>query len=402
MSDTESQEIVRTLDPFGFLVGQGSAIRPLGGEVRSPDPRYVFHTPYVEFRPGRVVFTIRFDRLQASFGELRVNINAHIPGSGRDAIFVTSSRLLLEDKQAMESGLAISILAVAGATYAAYGLCADGTDAQAAGLSVTAEEVRSGEVARSEQPLPPTRLGSTAMLQASARLVDDKAPSFRDPVSQPMTASQLTEPEYRRWLAGLPRDTGDDRARWQLAFIAQTLDRYGMLREGGRGITLGREGAKLASIMAAAGCEAVMASLPSTTTTLDFAWNNIICAPLYAVSIEDGAPSGVPLLISNDAAERSGFDFLWSIGFAGLGHAAGHRAAFLDELMAVLRPGGYAVHMFELAASDDSAKNALTRPAVERLAVTLISRGFSVAQLNFSGITHDSATVPFGLIVRKN
>ena len=110
MLDAEYRENVRTLDPFGFLVGQGSAIRPLGGEERSPDPRYVFHTPYVEFRPGRVVFTIRFEELQASFGELRVNINAQIPGSGRDAMFVTSSRLLLADRETVERGLTISIM----------------------------------------------------------------------------------------------------------------------------------------------------------------------------------------------------------------------------------------------------------------------------------------------------
>ena len=138
MMDAQAPDNIRELDPFGFMVGHASAIRPLGGPEKGPDPRYVFHTPYVEFRPGRVIFAIRLDKLQASFGELRVFINAFVPGSGRDAVFVTSSRLDLTDRAAVERGLVISVLAVAGATYAAFGLCMEGTDAQAAGLIVTA------------------------------------------------------------------------------------------------------------------------------------------------------------------------------------------------------------------------------------------------------------------------
>src|ERR1700751_2870492 len=118
MVNADAQDNVRQLDPFGFWIGHSSAIRPLGGEVRSPDPRYVFHTPYVEYRPGRVLFSIRFDELRASFGELRVFINAFVPGSGRDAMFVTSSRLILSDRAAAERGLTMSILTVPGATYA--------------------------------------------------------------------------------------------------------------------------------------------------------------------------------------------------------------------------------------------------------------------------------------------
>lgn len=402
MSDAESQELVRTLDPFGFLIGQGSAIRPLGGEVRSPDPRYVFHTPYVEFRPGKVVFTIRFAGLQASFGELRVNINAQIPGSGRDAMFVTSSRLLLGDREAAERGLTISIMSVAGATYAAFGFCADGTDARAEGLSITAEQDGLAEEVQAEAPLPPTRLGAITMLQAPARLIDDGAPSFRDPVSQPMTDAQLAEPECARWLSRLAPDPGDDPSRWRIAFVAQVLDRYGMLREGGRGIALGREGAALAAIMAAAKCDALIVSDPNQLAVPDFAWSTIHCAPLDAAPGSNGALPGLPLSMLEQPGGQRGFDFLWSIGLAGQDHAAGHRASFLDELMTVLRPGGYAVHIFDLALSHGASADALPRAAVERLAVTLISRGFSIAQLNFGGTADRSVSVPFGLIVRKN
>jgi len=402
MLDAEYRENVRTLDPFGFLVGQGSAIRPLGGEERSPDPRYVFHTPYVEFRPGRVTFTIRFEGLQASFGELRVDINAQIPGSGRDAIFVTSSRLLLADRETVERGLTISIVSVAGATYAAFGFCADGTDARAEGLSITAEQAGTADDALAEEPLPPSPFGTAVTLQTPARLIGDGSPSFRDPVSQPMTDAQLAEPEYRNWISRLKADSGEEQSRWRVAFIAQVLDRYGMLREGGRGIALGGEGVALAPIIAAAKCEALIASLPNPPAATDFAWRAIPCAPLDAPPGADGALPGIPLSMLEQAGGQRGFDFCWSIGLAGQAHAAGHRASFLDELMAVLRPNGYAIHMFELALTDGAPKDSLPRDAVERLAVTLISRGFSVAQLNFGGIVTRTGSVPFGLIVRKN
>ena len=45
MTDSEHQDLLRDLDPFGFQIGHASAIKPLGGSERGPDPRYVFHTP---------------------------------------------------------------------------------------------------------------------------------------------------------------------------------------------------------------------------------------------------------------------------------------------------------------------------------------------------------------------
>ncbi len=400
MMDSDAQDNVRELDPFGFWHGHGSAIRPLGGEERGLDPRYVFHTPYVEFRPGRILFTIRFDKLQASFGELRVFINAFVPGSGRDAVFVTSSRLDLSDRIAVERGLTISILSVAGATYAAHGICVEGTDARASGLTVTAEQTESTEGIAAETFLLPTALGST-MLEMPNRLVDDGAPNFRDPVSQTMTNAQLADGEYQQWVARLPGAPADDSARWRLAFTAQVLDRYGMLRKGGRGIALGKGSAALAPVIAASGCEALLASL-SPEHVSDFSWTGIHCAPLDAVAGPDGLLPGAPLSFADQPADARGFDFMWTNGMAELGYEAGHCANFLVELMTVLRPGGYAVHVLDLAPSGGSVSHGLPRGEAERLAVTLISRGFTVAQLNFSGLAESFDALPFGLIVRKD
>ena len=396
MMESAAEDKIRELDPFGFWPGHGSAIRPLGGNERGLDPRYVFHTPYVEYLPGRLLFSIRFDKLQASFGELRVFVNAFVPGSGRDAVFVTSSRLDLTDRIAVERGLTISILTVAGASYAVHGICTEGTDARAAGLAITAEQIEAPEDGSKEGFLLPTSLGTNA-LQVPGRLVDNGAARFADPVSQVMTPGQLAETDYQQWIARLPNRPDDSGARWKLAFIAQVLDRYGMLRVGGRGIALGDGSAALAPVIAAAGCEAVTAALPPEHHVSDFSWSAVLCTPLDS----SGAP-GAPLSLSDEPAATRGFDFLWSMGLAELGYAAGHCANFLIELMTVLRPGGYAVHMLDLAPPGSGVTHALPRAEVERLAVTLISRGFTVAQLNFSGLAGAEAAVPFGLIVRKD
>jgi hypothetical protein len=92
---------------------------------------------------------------------------------------------------------------------------------------------------------------------------------------------------------------------------------------------------------------------------------------------------------------------MWTIGMAQLGYEAGHTANFLFELMTVLRPGGFAIHMLDLAPSAAEATGSLPRSEVERLAVTLISRGFTVAQLNF-GDGNPLEARPFGMIVRKD
>jgi len=396
--EADAQDDIRELDPFGFLVGHMSAIRPLGGEERGPDPRYVFHTPYVEFRPGRVIFTIRFDKLQASFGELRVFINAFVPGTGRDAVFVTSSRLDLSDRVAVERGVTISILTVAGATYAAHGVCWEGTDARATGLAVTAEQ---GEAEGMDGGgfLLPTRL-STIPLDLPTRLVGAERPRFGDPISQAMTEDQLGENDYLAWSRKLSGSLADDRARWRFAFIAQVLDRYGMLRQGSRGITLGGGGVALGPILAAAGCHALVGSLPADHGASDFVWSNVLCRPLDAAGVPEGA--GAALALADEPADKRGFDFMWTIGMAQLGYDAGHSANFLFELMTVLRPGGFAIHMIDVARNGDIAVPSVPRAEVERLALTLISRGFTVAQLNFAGLTGAQGSVPFGLVVRRD
>ena len=396
--ETETQDVIRDLDPFGFMVGSGSIIRPLGGSERNLDPRYAFHTPYVEFRPGRVLFTIRFDRLKASFGELRVNINAFIPGSGRDAIFVTSVRLHLNDASAVERGLSIPFLTVAGASYAAYGYCTEGTDAQAAGISIQAEQLDTNDENTAQQPLLPTAHRAFD-IQSSSKLVAETPLSFRDPVSQPMSEEQLAEPVFSTIVAKLSTRPADGGLAWKLAFVARALDRYAMLRPGTRGIAWGEEGRALAPIVKASGSDVFLADPPVAALN----WTSITGAPIGRLADDGGQqPSAEIISLAAEPAHQRGFDFLWTIGLTGQGYAAGSAQDLLLDLMTVLRPGGVAVHMFDMAIRGGQDEESLPRAEIERLAVTLLARGFSVAQLNFGHGVAQGGDVPFGLILRKD
>lgn len=388
-------EHVRMLDPFGFFIGQSSAIVPLGGVERSLDTRYAFHTPYVEFQPGRVVFRLRFDRLRASFGELRVNVNAFIPGSGRDAIFVTSARVNLHDAAAVARGLTISFMSVAGATYAAYGYCTEGTDARAEGLTIEAEQLETADPATAQRPLLPSKFGAEG-LQAPTRLIASEPPSFAYPVSQAITETQLQEPDFERWKGQLGDHVGTPEQSWTLAFAAQALRSYGLLEPGARGICWGPECRALAPVFADAGCSALLAEAAPISGDAGIDWHAFPCRRLDA-----RADSPIELLpLADEAPDQRGFDFLLSLGAANQGYADGNTANMLLEMMSVLRPRGVAVHMLLLSGRTTATPGALPRGEVERLAVTLLSRGFSVAQLNFEGA--EDGDRPFGLVLRKD
>ena len=173
-----------------------------------------------------------------------------------------------------------------------------------------------------------------------------------------MTAGQLAETAIHQWVARLPNRSDDDRMRWKLAFVAQVLDRYAMLR-----LRRTRHRAR----RGAAPCSPpdhrrgglrgrARQALPPDHGVSDFAWSAVSCSALGSAA--DGA-AGVPLSLADQPADSRGFDFLWSIGMAQLGCEGGHCANFLVELMSVLRPGGYAVHMLDLVGRAEAGARAL-------------------------------------------
>jgi hypothetical protein len=85
-------------------------------------------------------------------------------------------------------------------------------------------------------------------------------------------------------------------------------------------------------------------------------------------------------------ADLVNFDFLWSARANEILYSVAATAAFVEETMACLRPGGLAVHTFgyDLAPSGRKIPSTdrimLQQGDIERIALLLVSRGHEVAQ----------------------
>jgi hypothetical protein len=85
-------------------------------------------------------------------------------------------------------------------------------------------------------------------------------------------------------------------------------------------------------------------------------------------------------------ADLVNFDFLWSTRANEILYSVAATAAFVEETMACLRPGGLAVHTFgyDLAPSGRKIPSTdrimLQQGDIERIALLLVSRGHEVAQ----------------------
>ena len=381
-----SESPVTLLEPFRYFADRASAIRPLGGSAPSPDPKYGFHTEYYPFKPGPLVIHVSFEGLTVSHGELCVQLQAYSPGRSSSVSLVDSTRQELAAVLGGDAEIILRTHAVADVTYALYGYFSGATDACATSIRIEAREMGSGETDTFER----TSFGTDA-IEYPSRLVDGSAPSFADPVSQPMTRFQLSEPTYRELLETLGHAADSSPRNWCRAFIVQALDRYGMLKPGARGLCLTDGEDSLCASLAQAGCT--------------------IVAPEDAVD-PDGSLS----------EKLRGFDFLWSTGRVNQFKTIGAAKWFMEGAMHCLRPGGLAVHMFdtlpELVSVEDEQRHAINRRDVERLAVTLIARSHEVAQLKFGtgGDEHAPLAItvgggpaegkaadltPFGLIARK-
>ena len=210
-------------------------------------------------------------------------------------------------------------------------------------------------------------------------------PSFTHPVSQPCTAKQMREPAFRarcRSLGNLPADRTES---WQVAYVIQALERYGMLQAGARGLALGDNQPAVTQALIAGGA-----------------------THLHMALSESDSGEGTPFI---DPADLPGdlfaFDFLLSIrGTDRLGSDQS-AAFFIEKGMECLRPGGLAVHVIGHHPAPTTLPNvAFDRNGLERIALSLISRGHQVARMKPALPQHASkvgedGVVPFGLIAQR-
>jgi hypothetical protein len=417
-SIAESQEAgALELDPFAFHPDAESRIAGLGGSGPSPTPEYVFHTSYVEAAPGPANFIVQFAGLKARSGSLLLRVHMQAEPGGR-ARMVNTERMALNRLIQKDGLISVSFEGFQDVTFALLAIIQGETDASADGVVVmldrpadpNARPVHAAE-ARS------TVYGKTP-LRPAPTLLSDKAPTLADPVTQVATAPQLREPVAGSWLARLRPKGKSGVEHWRKVYTLQALRRYGVLEEGAVGLGFEPSPSGVPAALAAMRTSVVAAfptrpgqQLDSNALKRDLGTR----APCDRKTFEDNVTAQIVpwRRIPDDLVN---FDFLWSARANERLYSVAAAIRFVEDAMACLRPGGLAVHVmsYDLAPGGRSTPSTerilLQQSDVERIALTLVSRGHEVAQFKIDanhpilaeGANHGvERRTMVGLIARK-
>lgn len=347
------------LNAFNYWPLTVSRIKGLGGAEASPDPSYVFHTEYSAVGAGPRIARVKLNGLVAEAGTLTVRIFRYQEGAPVPVTMAGEATARLYNLAAAARAVVVDFPAEADATYAVGGFVFDHCDARANDVEVRIAPRR--QLPQQE----PSRFG-TRMARRVGLLTDNAAPSFAAPVSQGFSTAQLAENAFSDW-AGVEPEDATPEARWEAAYILQVLRVYGRLQPeaAGLGVTAGADGVGEAA--RAAECRvteiAVDAALGVTGT----------------------------LAAARTEASPAGFDFIWSRRAVWIGQPEAALREQLNELLALLAPGGLAVHCVP------AEPEGLDRNALNRLALGFVADGHIVAELRHGG----GGVRVFGLIVRK-
>lgn len=367
MSETQN---IRIIEPFSFWPKHASALNGFGGEEPSPDAFYCFHTPYHEFKPGILLYHVRFSGAKASVGEMALRVHAYRPDTDMNAVLVAGARAPLEGLDGDDFEMTVRVLALPGVVYAIYGRFSEPSDLDVGSVEIAAEEIGGGDF-EAYFSADVGRCLFASELETPSHLLGTDEPSFADPTSQPCTIQQLESRECEELWAECADEAADPVARWRSAFSLQVLSVYGLMQPGASGAILAPEPTPLPRILSERNCLVH----PFTSETL-----------------------------------IGHFDFIVSIGLLNQAtDSANLLHLVLDTLKHVLR-GGLAIFIFDFEPAADAmrAENAPFLPTVQdiqRLALQVIGHGSDVAQLRFGGLLSgdiaSAAPTPFGLIMRR-
>lgn len=366
--------IIQPLDPFGYWPTFRSRVVGLGGDQEPNDLSYIFHTPYTAVDAGPAVATIAFDGLTAASGLIEVSIFQRHAEHTPQVTEQGKVGALLSTLARNGRSIRLPFEAISGADYAVIGLAFGECTARARSLAIAiGTRSRSDDLSRTR-----SQFGRLKARHATA-LASIERPSLRGPVSQGFSLAQIEEADFARWATRLA--SSDPAAvRWEAAYILRTLEAYGRLEPGARGLGLARDADPVTAIVDAAGCSTITVALRSGEE---------------AVAALDRTFAG--------RSDGTGFDFLWTRGGVMDGLPSVRAETTVEDLLERLRPGGLAVCIF--AAGDDTRADVLDPNALNRLALSLVANGHIVAQLRHDHRANDQAkrdpVVPFGIVVRR-
>ncbi|WCT77375.1 hypothetical protein [Novosphingobium humi] len=239
---------MREIDPFSYFFDHASAIEGFGGNRRSPDPQYCFHTHYVEVRPGQASYQLKLSGARSSQGELTVRVHAYKPSTGGNATLVAGSRLYLGAEEPTDLSVTVKFVALRDVNYAFYGYFTDNSDISAEKVEIFLDEPEDGASIYVEPPrsIMALELAASETRPANA-LIHYGAPTLAIPVSQDCTFAQLSE------LGIVIQDVDQALAAWRKSVTFTAMQAYEVLVPGLDGLLLGPVGKDVESSMLEAG-----------------------------------------------------------------------------------------------------------------------------------------------------
>ena len=387
-SIAESQEAgALELDPFAFHPDAASRIAGLGGTGPSPTPEYAFHTSYVEAAPGPANFIVHIQGLKAKSGTLLLRVHMQGEPGGR-ARMVNSERMALNRLILNDGAISISFEGFQDVTFALLGMIQGDTDASAEGLVVTLDRPADPDARPTHAAEARSTIYGNTPLRRALTLLSEKAPTLADPVTQVATAPQLREPVAGGWLARLRPKGKSGVEHWRKVFTLQALRRYGVLEQGAVGLGFEPSPSGVPAALAAMRTSVVAAfpTRPGQQLDPDALKRDLgTRAPCDRKTFEDNVAARI-VPWRRIPEELVNFDFLWSARANERLYSVAAAIQFVEDAMACLRPGGLAVHVmsYDLAPGGRSTPSTdrilLQQGDVERIALTLVSRGHEVAQ----------------------
>lgn len=388
------------IDPFGAMPDQASLIAGLGGREPSVEPGYVFAMLPVIVRPGRAAISVRFDDLRADGGSITLDLAATPAARDGVAVRISSKLVSLTALAAGDGTVMMEFFAEPDQLYAVSAAIYGRHHVEATGIAVAL--IERGD-ADGEAEHGSDGVGASVQPSELLRLANLGEPSFVNPVSQPMTRTQLQSRACQRWLQELSVDSADDASAWTEAYVLQVLRRYGALAPGAHGLGINVGGQAVPALLAAQGCSVTVMEHDDRSGAFDpqAAFDRLSRPSLCADARLRSAVQIAGIDMRAPEIRIENFDFAWSVH---LTPTASFEHLFWFGLHRV-KPGGLYVHICGYDRHDGSDPRFPTRARIEREALNAISFGNDVAELKFRLPTADrprgrTQIIPYALIIR--
>ena len=372
---------MREIDPFDYWERHASAIEGLGGQERSPDPRYLFHTRYYPVRAGHARFVVRLDEVRASFGELSVRVHAWKPEGDSNVSLVAGTRAMLLGDEGAEVNLTVHFAAQKGVLYALYGYLSEDSDVAARAIHVAIDEP---EDTSDLVPEPPRSILALRRQTEHTRSVNTLQHYGRIDIQYPGSQSCTVEQVAALGCASgsfFGRERAEDYdaviGRWSEALCLNALATYGVTEPGLEGLIVGSISAESAQRL-------------------------VSCGPV--ARSEDRQP---PSRMCSDF-----YDFL--LMPSGLAEATDARLRWqaVEDWMARLKIGGLAVLCLRYLSEGNLVGSSaiadaptLSRNEIGQWSLRLIGGGYSVAPLAFAPVSElvvdQRGVATFALIIQR-